>query len=57
MAAAALRRGICDADNAYRHHLTGDNLDSHFVLAGLGILTEGLMTANRVLSFVGDSST
>ena len=55
--AAALRRGICDADNAHRHHLTGDNLDSHFVLAGLGILTEGLMTANRVLSFVGDSST
>ena len=55
--AAALRRGICDADNAYRHHLTGDNLDSHFVLAGLGVLTEGLMTADRVLSFVGDSST
>ena len=54
--AAALRRGVTDAENAHRHHLHGDNLDPAFSLAGLGVLTEGLITADRVLSFIGDSA-
>jgi tRNA 2-thiouridine synthesizing protein D len=54
--AAALRRGLTDTDNAHRHQLEGDNLDTHFVLAGLGVLTEGLITADRVLSFIGDGA-
>jgi len=51
--AAALRRGISDVDNATRHHLQGDNLQHGFTLAGLGLLTEGLINADRVISFVG----
>jgi tRNA 2-thiouridine synthesizing protein D len=54
--AAALRRGISDADNAHRHQLEGDNLQTGFSLAGLGVLTEGLITADRVLSFIGDGA-
>ncbi len=53
--AAALRRGISDSENAHRHHLNGDNLDLAFTLAGLGVLTEGLITADRVLSFIGEA--
>lgn len=52
--AAALRRGISDADNAFRHHLSGDNLHTGYTLAGLGVLTEGIITADRVISFVGE---
>lgn len=31
----ALARGICDDDNAKRHHLSGNNLKSPFKLVGL----------------------
>ncbi len=54
--AAALRRGITDADNAHRHQLEGENLQTGFNLAGLGVLTEGLITGDRVLSFIGDGA-
>lgn len=50
--AAALKRGITDADNAKRHHLQGDNLAQGFSLVGLGTLTEWLLSADRHLSFV-----
>ncbi len=52
--AAALRRGVSDAENASRHHLNGDNLYEGYTLTGLGVLTEGLITADRVISFVGE---
>jgi tRNA 2-thiouridine synthesizing protein D len=51
--AAALKRGISDADNAKRHHLQGHNLAQGFTLTGLGTLTEWLLSADRHLSFVG----
>jgi len=51
--AAALRRGISDAENSHRHHLQGDNLAQGFSLTGLGTLTELLLTSDRTLSFVG----
>lgn len=48
--AAAMRRGVVDADNARRHHLDGDNMFPAFRLAGLGELTEALAGADRVLT-------
>ena len=51
--AAALRRGISDADNAHRHQLQGSNLAQGFNLTGLGTLTEWLLEADRTVSFVG----
>lgn len=49
--AAALKRGVTDAENAKRHHLEGENLHPAFTLAGLGTLAEGLIEADRTLSF------
>ena len=46
---AALSRGICDAENASRHELSGHNLAEGFRMAGLGELAELLMDADRVV--------
>ena len=49
--AAALRRGITDADNSHRHHLKGDNLSEGFTLTGLGTLTDLMIHTDRFLQF------
>lgn len=49
--AAALKRGVTDGENAKRHHVEGENLHPAFTLAGLGTLAEGLIEADRSLSF------
>ena len=49
--AAALRRGITDADNSHRHHLKGDNLSEGFTLTGLGTLTDLIIHSDRFLQF------
>ncbi|HMY82133.1 MAG TPA: sulfurtransferase complex subunit TusD, partial [Agitococcus sp.] len=49
--AAALRRGITDADNSHRHHLQGDNLADGFTLTGLGTLTDLMINSDRFLQF------
>lgn len=51
--AAAMRRGVTDADNAARHHLDGDSLHPAFTLAGLGLMTEMITQADRCLTFAG----
>lgn len=48
---ASLNRGICDKDNAQRHHLTGNNLSNGFQLVGLGQLADLMMQAERVIQF------
>ncbi|MDP2225888.1 MAG: sulfurtransferase complex subunit TusD [Moraxellaceae bacterium] len=49
--AAALRRGVLDADNARRFEREGDNLADGFLISGLGQLAESLATAERVVGF------
>lgn len=51
--AAAMRRGVTDSDNARRHQLDGDNLNTAFRLAGLGELTEAMAGADRVMTLAG----
>lgn len=48
---AGLNRGICDKDNAQRHHLTGDNLADGFTLVGLGQLADLMMQAEHIIQF------
>lgn len=50
--AAALKRGVLDADNARRFEKPVANLASGFLISGLGQLAESLVTADRVVSFV-----
>lgn len=50
--AAALKRGILDADNARRFEKPVANLAPGFIISGLGQLAESLVTADRVVSFV-----
>jgi len=47
--AAALRRGIADAEQARHLGLPASNLQSGFTLIGLGALAESLLTANDVM--------
>lgn len=49
--AAALRRGVLDADNARRFERDGENLAAGFIISGLGQLAEVLAEADRVVSF------
>ncbi|HIF9217649.1 TPA: sulfurtransferase complex subunit TusD [Photobacterium damselae] len=49
--AAALRRGIVGQQEAQQNQLRGDNLADGFEQAGLGGLTEALLTADRVMQF------
>lgn len=46
----ALARGVCDADNAKRHQLTGDSLAMGFKLVGLSELAI-LMDSHKVVTF------
>ncbi len=49
--AAALRRGIISSEEAEQHQLSGSNLASGFTQAGLGSLSEALLTQDRVVQF------
>ncbi len=49
--AAALRRGIISSEEAEQHQLSGFNLASGFTQAGLGSLSEALLTQDRVVQF------
>ncbi|MEJ2764573.1 sulfurtransferase complex subunit TusD [Photobacterium sp. MCCC 1A19761] len=49
--AAALRRGIVGEQEAAQNQLPGQNLAAGFEQAGLGGLSEALLTADRVIQF------
>lgn len=49
--AAALRRGVLDAPEALRHGHAGNLLRNGFELAGLGMLVESIITADRCMTF------
>ncbi|MBV7300978.1 sulfurtransferase complex subunit TusD [Enterovibrio paralichthyis] len=49
--AAALRRGQLSEEEAKQHGFTSSNMASGFTQAGLGSLSEALLTADRVIQF------
>ncbi|GLY63228.1 sulfur transfer complex subunit TusD [Pectobacterium brasiliense] len=49
--AAALRRGVADAQQATQLNLAGANLQLGFVLSGLGELAQSVLTCDRVIQF------
>lgn len=49
--AAALRRGVISPEEATHHQLGVSNLASGFTQAGLGSLSEALLTQDRVVQF------
>lgn len=51
--AAALKRGVLDADNARSWEQPHANLASGFVISGLGQLAEAQLQADRLITFPG----
>ncbi len=51
--AAALRRGVLDADNARSWEQPHANLASGFVISGLGQLAEAQLQTDRLVTFPG----
>lgn len=49
--AAALRRGVTDAQQATHLNLASANLQPGFVLSGLGELAQSVLTCDRVIQF------
>lgn len=49
--AAALRRGVSDAQEAVRLQLAGSNLQPGFTLSGLGALAEAVLSCERMVQF------
>lgn len=49
--AAALRRGVINAEEAERFGKTGDNLSQGFTLSGLGQLADASQQADRLVTF------
>ncbi|MFP9229076.1 sulfurtransferase complex subunit TusD [Pectobacterium cacticida] len=49
--AAALRRGVTDAQQAVQLNLACANLQPGFVLSGLGELAQSVLTCDRVIQF------
>lgn len=49
--AAALRRGVTDAEHSPACEQGTGNLSPGFILTGLGALAEALLTADRVVQF------
>jgi len=49
--AAAARRGVLSAAEAQRHGKPSGNLADGFELVGLGVFIEGLINADRVVTF------
>ncbi|TBU97607.1 sulfurtransferase complex subunit TusD [Phytopseudomonas dryadis] len=52
--AAALRRGVLDADEARRYERDAANLQAPWVLSGLGQLHEAAQLADRLICFGGN---
>lgn len=52
--AAALRRGVLNAEEAQRYGRAGHNLDAPWELSGLGQLHEAAQDADRLICFGGD---
>lgn len=48
---AAIKRGIIDARESQRHHLPAFNVDDTVQIGGLGLLTEAIINADRVVTF------
>lgn len=51
--AAALKRGVMDADTARREDKPVANLAPGFMISGLGQLAEAMVEADRLVSFPG----
>jgi tRNA 2-thiouridine synthesizing protein D len=51
--AAALKRGVMDADTARREEKPVANLAPGFLISGLGQLAEAMLEADRLVSFPG----
>lgn len=49
--AAALKRGVMDADTAAREERAGANLAPGYLISGLGQLAESMIEADRLVSF------
>lgn len=49
--AAALKRGVMDADTAAREEMPVANLAPGYTISGLGQLTEAMIEADRLVSF------
>ncbi|MDN3639726.1 sulfurtransferase complex subunit TusD [Simiduia curdlanivorans] len=49
--AAALKRGICDAQEAERYNLATSNLAQGFNLSGLGQLVDATVNTDRLITF------
>ncbi|MCZ6886947.1 MAG: sulfurtransferase complex subunit TusD [Gammaproteobacteria bacterium] len=49
--AAALRRGIVDAEEAKRYALSGATLRDGFEIVGLGQMVEAMLESDRVVTF------
>lgn len=49
--AAALRRGVSDANEAQRLGLSAANLNDGFSLSGLGALAQAALTCDRMVQF------
>jgi len=48
---AAIKRGLVDALESQRHHLAGSNIAPAMQVAGLGLLTDAIINADRVVTF------
>lgn len=51
--AAALRRGVLNADEAQRYQRTAVNVEAPWELSGLGQLHDAVQTADRLICFGG----
>ena len=51
--AAALRRGVLNAEEAARYQRTAVNLDAPWALSGLGQLHDAIQDADRLICFGG----
>lgn len=49
--AAALKRGVVDADEQQRYELAGANLHPAFAIVGLGQLIEAIGSSDRFITF------
>ena len=51
--AAAVKRGVLDANEAKRYEKSAANIDPAYELSGLGQLAEAIVVSDRVITFGG----